>query len=655
MKRSLARAVRVALWLVALDVVAVVVSGGVSLIGPVTDVGFGIRVGIVVVLLGLDAGMHRDRRRAALYGYLAMLLLLVALLHTRGYRLRGDGLWYYSYAHSVAFDGDIDLTNQYERLGIEDKRGSQSVPQTGRARYTYPVGAPLSWVPFLLGPGHAGAALRNAYGIRTAYDGFSDPYFHAVALGSLGFGWAGLLVLDGLLRKWFAGWVAFLTSAGIGLGTFLAWYLAYHAIYTHTLTFLLVALFLKRWLDAPESLRDYSILGLLLGLAACVRWQNGVFALLPAGRLAKRMLGGAWREALARGLTFGGMVVLGLLPQFVSWKLIFDRFYIGVPLGEGYMRWADPFWTEMLFSSRHGLLSWSPLLALALVGLVFFVRREPRIGLPLTGMLVLLTYVNSSVADWWGGGSFGARRFDSTLPILALGLATTIAWAEGFVERHARTVVAGVVVVFLLLNGLLMEQYRKGRIPVDATLSWQSAAEGMLEDVFDAVGYPFSFPMNWLFAYRYDRPKTQYDILVGNYLFHRMNSLSGVIDIGETDPPFIGNGWSGVRDFRDRKRAVRLATGPRAGVFVPTDRAEALRVEIECAVPAGESPIPVRVFVNGFQIGVIVPDGEMRWHEFTAAAPLWKRLNLLELVPLVETEGAPYLAVDRFRFERLAP
>jgi len=626
-------------------------TGGVSIVGPASATGFGVRL---VVALGLLFADYLGNKGSFRHGYIALLLLLIPLLHFRGYRLRGDGLWYYSYAHSVAFDGDIDLANQYRRLGIDDNRGSQPVRETGLPRFTFPVGAPLAWVPFVW-LGHLGAWLRNLHGLDTAYDGFSDPYLHTVALSNLWIGWLGLLVLDRFVRRWFSPAVSFLAVAGIGLGSFLTWYLTYHAVYTHALTFVLIGLILNRWAAGGTRVRDYALLGLLLGAATCVRWQNGVFGLLPAWSLVEHVWRKQWRFVGAAGAALGFAVLVGLLPQLMSWKTIFDRFYIGVPLGAGYMRWLDPFLTETLFSSRHGLLSWSPLLLLAVAGLPGYVRRHPRTGIPLATILLLLTYINSAVSDWWAGGSFGARRFDSVLPILALGFATAVAYGIEAVRRHPKVVTAAVLAIFIAANGLLMEQYRKGRIPVDNTMSWQSAAEGALEDVFDGVGYPFSFPMNWLFASRYDRPKTQYDILVGQYLFHSMQNLGGIIDLGVTDPAFIGNGWSGVKDWNERRREVRLAEGRRAGVFVPTHRAQPLRIYIECAVPEGAEPVPVEVWLNGSRLGGFFPGTEMQEHIFTAETRWWKRINVLELVSGEDTSGRAFLAVDRFRFERLDP
>jgi hypothetical protein len=649
-RRQLARA---ALLLALADLGAVVVSGGVSFLGPVEASGFALRVALVAVLLVIDPASRGFPRPLYGYAYLALLLALVPVLHFRGYRLRGDGLWYYSFSHSIAFDLDIDLANQYRSLGIDQGRGSQPVRETGLARFTYPVGAPILWVPFVE-LGHLGVALRNAHGLPTPYDGFSDPYFHAVALGNLLYGFLGFLVLDRLLRKWFPPWASFLAVVGVGLGSFLAFYLTYHAIYTHALTFLLIAIFVNGWVKDEKTLRDEGVLGLVLGIATLVRWQNAIFGLLPAVDLLARLLRREWRPALRSASALGAAFFLGVLPQLLSWKAIFDRFYIGVPLGPDYVRWDDPFLTELLFSSRHGLFSWSPILVLAALGLAGFVRSHPRRGLPLAAVALLIWYVNATVADWWGGGSFGARRFDSALPILALGLGTAVVFCSEIVRRYPRAVVASAVVGAVAANALLMEQYRKGRIPVDDTMSWQAATEAGLEDWFDFVGYPFSFPMNWIFAARYDRPRTQYDILVGKYLFHRMGGLDGLIDLGPGDPPFLGNGWSGLRDWKERPREVRLASTSGASVFVPIFRPEPLRILIDCAVPEGVEPSPVEVRLNGARLKAFVPTPEMTAQVMTAERDLWRRINVLHIVP-VGPAAAPVLAVDRFRFERLEP
>jgi hypothetical protein len=642
------------LWaLLALDLALIVMSGGVSIFGTVTAFGFFSRWGLALALLA--AGRFRGepaglRRR----GYLALLLFFLPFLHYLGYRLRGDGLWYYSYAHSLAFDRDLDLTNQYQRLGIDHYPGSQPVRETGLPRNTFPVGVGILWIPFLY-LGHLGAWLRNAHGFSTAYDGWSDPYLHTLALGNTVLGWLGLLVLDRFLSRWFTPSLAFAATVGLACGSFLFWYLALQPIYTHAPTFFLATVVVERWAknSPPPRLASMGWTGLLIGWAACLRWQNGLLGFLPLSRLGGDLRREPRRSALAAAALAVGFF-LGVLPQLLAWKLLFGRFLIGVPLGADYVRWSDPFLAETLFSSRHGLFSWSPLLLFAAAGFVGFWWRHPRPGWPLALLLVGFTYVNSAVADWWGGGSFGARRFDSALPILALGLATALGGLVAASRRRPGLLAAGLLAVFILTNVLFSEQYRKGRLPPDDTISFEAAARGMIEDVFDGVGYPFAFPANWLFAARYDRPKTQYDLLVGKYLFHRQNNLGGVIDLGPSDPPFIGNGWSSLADWEGRQREVRLALGPTAGVFVPTDRPERLRVVVVCAAPSGGEPRSVELRLNGQPVTVFRPSSEMAEHGGIADARWWRRLNLLEFVP-AEPGPAPFLVVDRIRFERVEP
>jgi hypothetical protein len=363
---------------------------------------------------------------------------------------------------------------------------------------------------------------------------------------------------------------------------------------------------------------------------------------------------GRRRLALLGTLAAGGGFLIGFAPQLLVWREIFGKLWIGVPQGSGFLLWSHPFLVEVLYSSRHGLFSWSPILILAALGLLSFARRFTYPGLPLLGMLLLLVYVNASVADWWAGGAFGARRFEAALPILAVGLAEALRTALELLRRRPGIFVALGISAFVCFNFLLAEQYRSGRLPYDGTVSWEQVTHRASEDVFDAVGYPFSFPANWAFALRYDRPKTQYDLLVGKYLLHGFNNLGGIIDLGPDDAPFVGNGWTSPRTWPDRRQG-RLALPPRAGILVPTDRPRSLLVEIECAATSATSSLPVEVWLNGQRLGTVTASHELQWHGVSAPESVWRRMNLLELVAADPASAIPFLAVDGFRFTAQAP
>ena len=79
---------------------------------------------------------------------------------------------------------------------------------------------------------------------------------------------------------------------------------------------------------------------------------------------------------------FAIVVLIGLLPTFITRYVIY-----GSPLETGYRSvtnwaWRSPFFLKVLFSSEHGVFSWTPILLLAAIGLVLFRWREPRVGVP---------------------------------------------------------------------------------------------------------------------------------------------------------------------------------------------------------------------------------------------------------------------------------
>src|ERR1700688_501621 len=86
---------------------------------------------------------------------------------------------------------------------------------------------------------------------------------------------------------------------------------------------------------------------------------------------------------------------------------------------------------SVLFSANHGLLSWTPLLLFALIGLVAFWRSVPRVGAAFLGATLAFYYFIASYPDCAGISSYGSRFFVSLPPLFILGLAV-------FLDRFTR-------------------------------------------------------------------------------------------------------------------------------------------------------------------------------------------------------------------------
>jgi hypothetical protein len=139
-----------------------------------------------------------------------------------------------------------------------------------------------------------------------------------------------------------------------------------------------------------------------------------------------------------------------------------------VPQGEEFMKWTAPALVSVLFS-EHGLISWTPIVAVSLAGLVMLWKREPMVAAALGVAMLVSWYTNAAVADWWAGEAYGARRFVSCFPIFTIGLAAALqplaerqrqpASQRESVSRGPRAIAAFAIVV-ITLNGLLLLQYQ---------------------------------------------------------------------------------------------------------------------------------------------------------------------------------------------------
>jgi hypothetical protein len=105
------------------------------------------------------------------------------------------------------------------------------------------------------------------------------------------------------------------------------------------------------------------MLGLLAGFITMIRWQNALFALLPACE-ALALIGAAARQndrrqvmtTIAAGALFTGCAVIAFMPQMLAWKAIYGSYLAVSPVGPQ-IRWWDPHLVDILWSARNGLFS----------------------------------------------------------------------------------------------------------------------------------------------------------------------------------------------------------------------------------------------------------------------------------------------------------
>jgi hypothetical protein len=651
---TLRRTATALLAVLVLDLLVVIVTGTGSPLAAgaaVSGVGFALRLVAIGLLLAIrlrvlaPRGQRIDRGRLVLF---LLLLPTLAQFQYGGGRTGGDGIMYYVYVRSAWKDHDLDFTNEYTHYGLITRGDLSVTTKTGLRRSIFSIGPAVVWTPFF-GLGEAVARAHQALGGEADTTGYGRTHVNAVALGSLLYGFGAVLLIHALLRRHFGAGTALGGALLVWGATFLHWYMVQQPLMSHAPSAFAAAFVVWLW-DRDRDRRTawgFLVLGLAQGLAMCIRWQNGVLLVLPAIELVGRWRRSpaAWRESMTAGALLAAGTLVGAFPQMAAWKALYDEWLLTYPPhGTDFIRLDHPFVLETLFSSRHGLLSWTPVFWAGFLGFVPLLRRRPGLGWPLLVPLLLMTYVNLCSGDWWAGGSFSNRRFDSLLPILAAGFAAAIDVLRAAVRRRPETVVAVAAAGFVLWNALLAEQVRRGLVPRDDTVAFPRLAGNGARLLADAVGSPTTWPASWIFAWRHGRPPGQYDLLVGRYLFYRQNNLGGHVEIGVPgDEAMLGEGWGPIETFAGA--ASRRVRG-RARLFAPLDVPENLEVRCRAAAEEGRE---VTVLVNGRAAGRFWAGPEWSDHRVRVGATFWRR----ELNDVVLDAGGGEIAVDAVDFARV--
>lgn len=391
---------------------------------------------------------------------------------THGRLLDGDTIQYYAYLRSLVIDHDVDFTNDYQLLyAPADAAQPDNIWLTSRTRLGRPtnlmsIGPALLWAPFFIGMLIV-LGVGRLFGLGVALDGMAAPFPVSVGVAGIVYATVGAYMCYRACRLLFPQGPAFWAALAGWLGTPAVYYSVISPAYSHATSLFACALFVFFWLKdrGQRHVGRFVWLGVLAGIAALVRWQDAVIVGFPLLELA--------HEAVTRRLTAAGaglraivmaiVMIAMLVPQFLAWHAIYGD-YLLVPQGENFMRWTRPAVVQVLFSLRHGLFSWTPLVLIAVVGLLDLTKRDRLLGWSALLVVAVAVYINASVVDWWAGEAFGARRFVGYTVLFALGLGSLFArrwWQDRAVLlRWSATVLIVYNLLFLVQYQLFMRGFQ---------------------------------------------------------------------------------------------------------------------------------------------------------------------------------------------------
>ena len=441
----------------------------------------------------LSASPTRGSRKAELL----LLLLFVFSLPFLNPWVRGDGVGYYAFARAPLIQHNLDFTEDY-RHANESFRGprldenGQPKPEfltpTGHLDNHFTVGPAILWMPFLF-LAHVGVLIARALGSSVAADGFSTPYRITMAFATAFYAFLGLLLAFRLARQYVEERWALLATLSIWWASSLPVYMYFNPSWSHAHSAFAVALFLWYWHEtlSSRSLPQWLVLALITGLMLDVYYPNAmVLAVLAIEAFRRYYLafrpdpsappGSALRvpQLLLRHFLFGAVVLICLLPTLITRYLIYGNlFETGyTPLRD--WLWFSPAFLDVLFSSNHGLLAWTPILIFAITGLFIFWRRQRRVGTPFLAAFLAFYLLIACYPDWAGISSYGNRFFVSLTPLFILGLAVFLdRLAQLFRSRSvALAATSAALALFVFWNAGLMFQWGSHLIPARGTVSF---------------------------------------------------------------------------------------------------------------------------------------------------------------------------------------
>lgn len=330
----------------------------------------------------------------------------------------------------------------------------------------YTCGVAILHSPFFL-IAHALAPLFNE-----PQDGYSDIYEIALLISSAFYLLLGFWFLRKTLLLYFADWVVALSLFTIFFATNLFEYATSEAGMSHAYSFGLFSIFIWhviKW-HKSNAMVTAVVLGLTLGLITLLRPTNILIVLLfifydvtnLASFISKiKLLFTNYLQLILLAL----FAFIALSPQLIYWKIVTHQWVCYSYNNEGFF-FTQPKIIDGLFSYRNGWLLYSPILILALAGMLFLKKYAKAFALALPVLMIISTYVILSWWCWWYVG-FGNRAFVEFSALLALPLCAFITFVYQKLKLNLLLLII-VIGAASYLNTFQAWQYKVGLMHWDS-------------------------------------------------------------------------------------------------------------------------------------------------------------------------------------------
>ncbi len=384
--------------------------------------------------------------------------------HTTEAPIAWDVSGYYWYLPSIFIYHDLQhqsfkdsILKKYKPTGEDFQQGMQL--DNGSYVMKYSSGMAVMYLPFF--------TIANAVAGPMGYpkDGFSMPYQLAIQLGGFLVSILGLWYLRKLLLNFYSDKVVAITLILLVFGTN---YLNYSAIdcgMSHCWLFTVYVFILLNTHYFYQAFKTkYAIrVGLLVGLATLTRPTDVISCLIPLLWGMESISVTAIKERIGlvvknvKALTLAGIcAALVISIQLIYWKHVSGHWLV-YSYGNQSFSWKHPHAFLYSFNYRCGWLTYAPMMILAIIGLIPFVKNgKNRVAVI---VFCLLNYYIVSAWDiWWYGG----RAMVQSYPLFMFPLAALVSTVLD--RKLLLWIFAPLSLLFLYFNIWITYHYHSGNI-----------------------------------------------------------------------------------------------------------------------------------------------------------------------------------------------
>ena len=323
-------------------------------------------------------------------------------------------------------------------------------------------------------------------------DGYSLYYQRALIWAGVFYFILGIFLLRKILIQFFDDIVVSLVLITLSIGTNLFNYAIWEGAMSHVYSFFLFALALwalLKWIKS-QTLGLTIILGLAIGMIVLIRPTNAMFILFMGLYFFFRPISfkEKWKfiaDSKWKLIVLSCAAILVIIPQMLYWKFNTGQYLFNSYFGNNFY-FNNPQIINGLFSYNKGWFVYTPLMLLAVTGLLLMGGKIKEWLWPTLITMAITIYVTFSWWCWWYGGGLGARPLVEFYVIMSFPLAAFFAYV---IKRNLliKTLTTIVVVFFLWLNLYQHEQYRS------SLLHWDSMSKAAYWGIWGRQSWPENY------------------------------------------------------------------------------------------------------------------------------------------------------------------